>query len=79
MTALNTPTMADGHHNSDATRRKLMREALELQTQWESTLKEITKGRQFDDLTPEEQHEWKRVSELYNEQIDNKLLEWERN
>jgi hypothetical protein len=71
--------MPDGRHNSDATRRKLMGEALELQTQWESSLKDILKGRQFDDLTPEEQNEWKRISELYNEQIDNKLREWQGN
>jgi hypothetical protein len=56
-----------------------MGEALELQTQWESTLKEIMKGRLFEDLTPEEQNEWKRISELYNEQIDKKLSEWQRN
>jgi hypothetical protein len=71
--------MPDGRHDSDATRRKLMGEALELQTQWESTLKEIMKGRLFEDLTPEEQNEWKRISELYNEQIDKKLSEWQRN
>jgi hypothetical protein len=56
-----------------------MREALELQTEWERSLTEITKGREFDELTPEEQNEWKRVSALFNEQIDSKLREWERN
>ena len=71
--------MPDGRHKCEATRLKLMGEALELQTQWESTLKGILKGRQFDDLSPQEQNEWKRISELYNEKIDNKLREWERN
>ena len=70
--------MNGGFHDSDETRVELMREALELQTEWERALKQITKGRQFDDLTIEEQAEWKRVSAQYNEQIDSKLREWER-
>jgi ketol-acid reductoisomerase len=64
--------------NSADSRNKLMKEALELQSEWERTLKRITNGREFEDLTPEEQNEWKRVSTLFNEQIDSKLREWER-
>lgn len=55
-----------------------MSEALELQTLWETALKEITKGREFNELTSPEQTEWKKVSDLYNEQIENKLIEWEQ-
>jgi hypothetical protein len=59
-------------------RKKFVQEALELQSQWEQALARITKGRQFDELTLEEQEEWKRISTIYNEQIDKKLGEWER-
>lgn len=59
-------------------RKKLMQEALDLQSQWEQALTQIIKGRQFDELTLEEQEEWKRISTIYNEQIDKKLDEWER-
>jgi hypothetical protein len=59
-------------------KEKLMQEALDLQSQWEQALVEITKGRQFDELTPAEQDEWKRISIVYNEQIDKKLDNWER-
>lgn len=55
-----------------------MREALDLQSQWEQALARITKGRQFDELTLEEQEEWERISTIYNEQIDKKLDGWER-
>jgi hypothetical protein len=53
-----------------------MQEALELQSQWEGALKRITKGRQFEELTTEEQDEWKRIGSIYNEQIEKKLVEW---
>ena len=56
---------------------RLMREALELQSEWEVALKRITKGRQFEELTTEEQDEWKRIGVIYNEQIEKKLVEWE--
>lgn len=71
--------MTNGLHNSADSRNKLMKEALELQGDWERTLNGITRGREFEDLTLEEQNEWKRVSALFNEQIDSKLREWERN
>ena len=54
-----------------------MQEALELQSEWEVALKRITKGREFEELTTEEQDEWKRVGVIYNEQIEKKLVEWE--
>ena len=54
-----------------------MQQALELQSEWEGALKQITKGRQFEELTTEEQNEWKRIGQTYNEKIERKLLEWE--
>jgi len=54
-----------------------MQEALELQSEWEGALKHVLKGRQFEELTTEEQNEWKRISATYNEQIERKLVEWE--
>lgn len=58
-------------------RYRLMQEALELQSEWEVALKRITKGRQFEELTMEEQDEWTRIGSIYNEQIEKKLVEWE--
>ena len=58
-------------------RAELMQDALELQSEWEGALKHVLKGRQFEELTTEEQNEWKRISATYNEQIERKLVEWE--
>lgn len=62
-------------NGTNKNRDQIMQEALALQSQWEQALKELTKGRHYDELTPEEQQEWDRVSLIYNEQIDKRMEE----
>lgn len=54
-------------------RKKRMQEALQLQSEWEKTLAQITKGRQYDELTEEEMQQYSQVSVSYNERIDRIL------
>lgn len=65
-------------NNSKKNRVQIMQEVLELQAQWEHALMQLTKGRQFDELALSEQEEWKRISVIYNDQIDIQLAEWEQ-
>jgi hypothetical protein len=56
-------------------RQKRMQEALQLQSEWEKALAQITKGRQYDELTEEEMQQYSQVSVNYNERIDRILEE----
>jgi hypothetical protein len=60
------------------TRDKIRKEVLELQFEWERAMADIMAGRQYDELSPEEQEQWKRVGNCFNERIDKKLDDLDR-
>lgn len=52
-----------------------MQEALDLQAEWEQALKQITRGREFDELEAAEQEKFIEISNIYNQRIERKMEE----
>jgi hypothetical protein len=63
--------------NNDDLKKKKMLEALTLQSELENELRRIMRDRAIDQLTDDELSEWKRISAAFDNQIDEKLREWE--